>query len=162
METIYSYLDNQGIRYERHDHPALYTCEDAQRWIPHLAGAPTKNLFLKNRKGKRHFLCVVLEEKKVDLKALSSLVESTDLSFGSPERLKRYLGIAPGCVSLLALLHDKEHAVEVWIDEDVWRYDSMQCHPLQNTSTLVISREGMEKFFHSTGHTFHLANIPGS
>ena len=72
MTDIYAFLTQNDIAYQRQDHPAVFTCEEALRLVPPLPGAKTKNLFLRDRKGRRHFLVVVGYEKAVDLKAWSS------------------------------------------------------------------------------------------
>jgi len=86
---IFKFLDSNAIAYERVDHPAVFTCEEAKRLVPSLAGAETKNLFLRDAKGRRHFLLSVPAEKNVDLKTLSTIIAVSGLSLASPERLKR-------------------------------------------------------------------------
>ncbi|MFH2220091.1 MAG: prolyl-tRNA synthetase associated domain-containing protein [Pseudomonadota bacterium] len=161
MVDFYQFLEAYRIEYERYDHPPVFTVDDVNRLIPHLPGAKTKNLFLKDNKGQRHFLVVVRDEKRVDLKALPDLLGSSRLRFGSPDRLKRYLGVDPGAVSLLAIFNDSENAVEVVIDGDLWASEAFQFHPLVNTSTLVISREGLEIFLNKTGHAAKILDVPG-
>jgi len=159
-EEIYHFLQQQNIPYKRYDHPPLFTCEDAQQLAPHIEGAATKNLFLRDKKGTRHFLIVIPEEKQVDMKALSMAINSTRLSFGSPERLKKYLNIKPGAVSLLALIYDTENKIEVFIDSDLWQEQEFQCHPLINTSTLVITRNHLKKFFDLLNHPYQTVDTP--
>ncbi|HIB44877.1 MAG TPA: prolyl-tRNA synthetase associated domain-containing protein, partial [Candidatus Lambdaproteobacteria bacterium] len=130
MTDIYEFLESHKISYERHDHPAVFTVEESKRLSPELDGASTKNLFLRDKKGSRHFLVTVPEDKKVDLKTLSSALDSSRLSFASPERLKTHLGIEPGSVSLLAVLNDTEKNVEVFIDQEIWEDEAILCHPL--------------------------------
>jgi len=140
MIDFYKFLADYQIEYERHDHPPVYTVEDVNRLVPPLPAAKTKNLFLRDNKGKRHFLVVVRDEKRVDLKALPGLLESSRLRFGSADRLKKYLGVDPGSVSLFAVVNDQDNAVEVIMDKGLWESEAFQFHPLVNTSTLVISR----------------------
>ncbi len=87
MATIYEFLDSNGIAYRKADHPAVYTCEEARRLVPELEGAETKNLFLRDGKGGRHFLLSIASEKSVDLKALSKQLEISGLSFAFPTLL---------------------------------------------------------------------------
>ena len=93
------------------------------------------------------------------MKALSGKLDSSRLSFASPERLKNHLGIEPGSVSLLALANDHDKKVEAFIDKDIWQEDAILCHPLVNTSTLVIPRKDMEQFLEKTGHGVKLIEI---
>ena len=160
MTDIYEFLDANNVSYERHDHQAVFTVEESKILSPELNGASTKNLFLRDKKGIRHFLVTVLEDKKVDLKALSYVLDSSRLSFASPERLKKHLGIDPGAVSLLALMKDSENNVEVFIDKEIWEDEAILCHPLVNTSTLVVPHKDMKSFLEKTGHGVRLIEVP--
>ena len=152
MAELYRFLEENDIEYERYDHPPVYTVEDVERLVPVLPAARTKNLFFRDNKGRRHFLVVVPAEKRVDIKTLPDAIGSSRLSFGSADRLKKYLGVDPGAVSIFAIVNDSDHAVEVIIDEALWVLEAFQFHPLVNTSTLVISRENLSRFLDLTGH----------
>ncbi len=160
MTDIYEILERHGIAYERTDHPPVFTVEEADRLVPPLDGAKTKNLFLRDNKGKRHFLVVVDGDMQVDLKHLHPLIESTRVSFASPERLKKHLDLEPGAVSMLAVVNDSDHQVELVIDRHLWDSERFQCHPLVNTSTLVVPRKGLAKLFEATGHQPRLIDVP--
>jgi Ala-tRNA(Pro) deacylase len=157
---IFAFLTEHHIDYQRQDHPPVFTVKQALRLVPPLPGAKTKNLFVRDRKGRRHFLVVVGYEKSVDLRTLSALLGVSKLGFASPERLQRYLGVDPGSVSLLGVLTDTKQAVEVIIDKDLWSAEAFQCHPLVNTSTLVISRSDLERFLEITGHQVRVLDVP--
>ncbi|MFA6523701.1 MAG: prolyl-tRNA synthetase associated domain-containing protein [Candidatus Peribacteraceae bacterium] len=156
---IDSFLTERHIPFQRFDHAAVFTCDEAAK-LPPMPGQGTKNLFLRDDKGKRHFLVVVSHEKNVDLKELSKIIGSRKLGFASPERLKKFLGVEPGSVTILGLVHDTDRAVELFMDEDIANADSYQCHPLVNTATLVISRSGIEAFLSSTGHGMKVIHVP--
>ena len=161
MNNFYDFLELNDIVYERHDHPAVYTVEEANRLVPPLNAAKTKNLFLRDDKGRRHFLVLVKSHKRVDLNGLRNLLGLKRISFGSPDRLKKYLGIEPGAVSLLAVYNDREHQVEIVMDKNLWEEDTFQFHPLVNTSTLVISKEDISHFLAMTGHQMAIMDVPG-
>jgi len=161
MTDIYKFLDDHQIKYERHDHPPVYTVEDVIRLVPPLEAAKTKSLFLRDAKGSRHFLVIVKGEKRVNLKALPDLLNSSKLRFGSPDRLKKHLGVDPGSVSLFAVVNDIGNAVELIIDSALWKSDAFQFHPLVNTSTLVISRNNVKQFLVKTGHDVQILDVPG-
>lgn len=161
MSDLFAFLDSNNISYHRCDHPAVFTTAEAAEKVPPLPGAATKNLFLRDQKGNRHFLVVVGHDTPVDLRALAPVLRSTKLSMGSPERLMKHLGIEPGAVSLLALVNDATHAVEVFIDRDLWRADAIQMHPLVNTATLVIARDEVDRFMHVLGHAYKVVAVPG-
>jgi len=158
---IFQFFADHNIEYERHDHPPVYTCEDVNRLVPELPGAKTKNLFVRDQKGKQHFLVSVPDEKSVDLKALAPVLGVGKLSFGSPKRLKKYLDLEPGAVTILAALNDTENAVEVVMDEKLWKAEALLYHPLVNTSTVLISRKNVAQFLEATGHTPRILKIPG-
>jgi len=157
---IFQFLSEHRIHYERLEHPPVFTCEEAEQLVPPMPGVQTKNLFVRDKKGRRHILVVVDRSKSVDLKALSSAVGVTNLSLASSERLNKYLGIEAGAVSLLALVNDVDGTVEVVLDADVWKADILQCHPLVNTSTLAMHRSDIERILEITDHRWTVLAIP--
>ena len=160
MQDVLNFLSARGIDYDRYDHEPVHTVADIHRVLPSLPGAGTKNLFLRDDKGRRHFLVVVADDRQVDLKRLSKVMGTTRLSFGSSKRLKKYLSIEPGAVSMLAIIKDKRCDVEFFIDRNLWAASAFQCHPMVNTSTLVISRKGIEAVVAASGHKLSLIDVP--
>ncbi len=160
MADLYQFLADNKIEFERHDHPPVYTVADVERLVPALPAVKTKNLFLRDKKGRRHFLVAVPAQKRVNIKALAAAIGAGRLSFGSPDRLKKHLGVDPGSVTVLATINDPQHAVELIFDEILWKEEAFQFHPLVNTSTLVISRENLQRFFGLTGHEVRLIDVP--
>ena len=157
---IYRFFSDHNIEFERHDHPAVFTVEESNRLVPPLKGAKTKNLFLRDRKGIQHVLVVIGHEKRVDLKSLSTLLGFKKLSLASPERLREFLGVEPGAVSILGIVNDPGCRVLCVVDESIWSAEFIQCHPLVNTSTLVISHTHLKRLFTVTGHQPAIHNIP--
>ena len=160
MVDLYRFLADHQVEYERYDHPAVYTVADVKRLVPPLPAARTKNLFLRDHKGKRHFLVIVPADKRVDIKALNTAIGSSRLSFGSASRLQKFLEVDPGSVTIFALVNDRDHEVEVIIDESLWGQEAFQFHPLVNTSTLVVSNENLKRFLTLTGHDVKVLGIP--
>lgn len=158
---LFQFLDKNDIGYERCDHPAVYTVEEANRRVPDLPARKTKNLFLRNGRGTRHFLVIVGAEKMVDLKRLKDRLGAKRLGFGSPERLKKYLGLNPGSVSLLGIFNNEKRDVEVVIDSEFWQASAFQFHPLVNTSTLVMQKKDIKRFLDLMGHQIHVIQVPG-
>lgn len=159
-ESLYPILQSLAVNYQRIEHPPLFTCEDGKKYSPKIDGAKTKNLFLRNNKGNRHFLVSIPDTKTVDLKTLSTLLGSDRLGFASPERMQRLLGITPGSVTILALINDKELAVEFILDQELAAAELICCHPLINTATLSIPNADLFKFIESTGHSAKVIEIP--
>lgn len=152
-QDIYDVLAQLQIPFARHDHAAVFTCEEAERAVPAAPDTThTKNLFLRDKRGRRHWLLVTDCAKAVDLRQLAPRIGADHVSLASPERLAKYLGVTPGAVTILALINDRDHAVELFVDADVWRGGRLRCHPLVNTSTLVLERVDLERFLAMTGH----------
>lgn len=154
------FLQQHGITPARHEHPAVMTVEESERLVPSLPGAKTKNLFLRDRKGKRHFLVTAPHHVAVDLEALGEALGAGRLSFASPERLHKHLGLMPGAVSLLGLVNDEARAVEFVIDRSLWNATAVHAHPLVNTATMVIAHADLERFLAATGHEPRVIDIP--
>ena len=157
---IYAYLDRGGVSYERFDHAPVFTCDDADAAVPAHAAIQTKNLFLRDKRGRRHLLLVTTCATSVDIDRFTEQARADRLSFGSPERLMKYLGVTPGSVTVLGLVHDTEHGVELYVDAEVWNTPQWKVHPLVNDATLVIDRKGIEKFLNSTGHEARVISVP--
>ena len=157
---LYHFLDEHQISYEKFDHSPVYTVEESKKLSPAMSGGKTKNLFVRDKKGKHHILLTVEQDKRVDLKKVSEFIGYGRLSFCSPERLHKYLGVEPGSVSLLGILNNQAGEVEILIDEDLWKEQYLFCHPLVNTSTLRLGREELVKLFQLSGHPFRLLPIP--
>lgn len=157
---IYQLLDQLQIPYQRFDHEAVFTCEEARQIEIKIPGMALKNIFVRNRKGDRHYLIAVPEEKAIDLKKLGQTLGSGTLSLASADRLNNILSIAPGSVSLLALINDNDQKVHVVIDKTVWSAGHIQCHPLINTSTLVLAQTDLQRFLNHTGHTVSVMEVP--
>lgn len=158
--SIYDFLQEHQVAYERYDHPAVFTCEEAERLVPDIDAAKTKNLFVRDRKGKRHFLVVVGYEKSVDLNALSKVLGCSKLSLGSEQRLSTHLGVKPGSVTILALMNDTENNVELVFDIPISEAVALRCHPLINTATLSLTRQDLNRFLEVTGHQLTTVDVP--
>ncbi len=91
-EEIKQNLENKGIQYRILEHPAVYTMAEMEQLGIFREGRVCKNLFLRDQKGKQHFLVSLPEEKQVDLKDLGEKLGGQRLSFASEERLQKYLG----------------------------------------------------------------------
>jgi Ala-tRNA(Pro) deacylase len=153
-------LKQLNINYLRYDHPPVYTVEEADLHLKDASGLGTKNLFLKPEKGGLYLLLVVLEHKKVDLNRLGKQMGLGKLRFGTAEQLRERLGIEPGSVTLLAVVNDIEKKVRVLVDEDLWKGEGLQCHPLTNTATLVIQPLDLTHVLAHCGHDFELIEVP--
>jgi Ala-tRNA(Pro) deacylase len=157
-KDLLDYLDGLGIATRTVRHRAVYTVEQARRHREGLTGGFTKNLFLRNKKG-RMWLVVAEESRAIDLKALGRGIGAGNLSFASEERLRRYLGLEPGAVSPFGLINDTERAVSVVLDSRLQELDPLNFHPLDNAMTTAISPGDLLRFIESTGHAYELVDL---
>lgn len=164
-DQLYSFLSEHKISYQRIDHEAVFDCAAAEVVMAGIPGAGAKNLFLRDEKKRNYYLVVVPHAKRVDLRALGRAIGSDNvsggrLSFGSPEDLMNMLGVSPGSVTLLAAVNDRDRVVQLLIDEELWKEDSIQLHPLVNTSSLVLSRDSIERFLAAIDRPCRVIPVP--
>ncbi len=145
-------LERLGIPFVRHEHPPVFTVEEAEVHWRDVKATHCKNLFLRNNKGNRHYLVVAGVSRHVDLKALTRALGDDRLSFGSPERLMKHLGLAPGSVSPFGLLNNAAHDVRVVVDAGLRSAQRLAFHPNVNTATLEIARTDFERFLTHCGN----------
>jgi len=150
------FLEAQRFVYQGVEHPAVFTCAEAELHRPTVPAVSTKNLFLCDKKARRFFLVVTACEKTVKLDALAPQLGVANLRFGSEENLYRLLGVTRGAVTMMGLANDTEQQVTLWIDAEIWQSEYFLSHPLVNTATLILSKAELERFFVLTGHSFHL------
>lgn len=152
---VYELLDRLSIPYDRLDHEAAETMEICREIDGSLGALICKNLFLCNRQGTAHYLLMMPGDKPFRTKELSAQINSSRLSFATPERMLEYLDILPGAVSVMGLMNDTEGRVQLLIDEDVLKNEYVGCHPCVNTSSLRLSTADLtERFLPAVGHPY--------
>ena len=154
MEEILQRLKELGIQYELIEHKAVFNMEEMDALGKDFFKGATicKNLFLRDQKGKRHFLVTMKEEKQANLAEIAKSCLVTNLSFASEERLKKYLNLTPGAVTPLAIINDEQKAVEVILDKDLFKEEKIGVHPGVNTATVIISPADLEKYIKANGN----------
>lgn len=157
-ETL-ALLDEMGIPFEVTEHEAVYTIDDMARLGLGEQGEVCKNLFLRDAKGKRHFLVVLAGEKRADLKALARQLGSTALSFASAERLQRYLGLSQGEVTPLGVWQDEARAVEVVFDRDLPGFSRLGVHPNTNTATVWLHFDDLRRLIETHGNPVTFVSV---
>jgi Ala-tRNA(Pro) deacylase len=151
-DELFAYLDTLGIAHKTVTHPAVFTVGEARELRGAVAGGHTKNLFLRDKKG-APYLVVAPEDAAIELRSLHRLLGASGrFSFGSAELMRDVLGVLPGSVTPFAAINDKEGLVSVVLDASLMRYEALNFHPLVNTATTTISRDGLLKFLAATGH----------
>ena len=151
----YDLLDRLGVEYERIDHEPAMTMEDCKEVDQLLEAVICKNLFLCNRQKTAFYLLMIPDTKVFHTKDLSAQIGSARLSFAKPEYMEEFLDITPGSVSVMGLMNDKEHRVQLLIDEDVLDGEYIGCHPCINTSSIRFKvKDLIEKVITAMGHDF--------
>lgn len=150
-QQLFARLDQLGIAHRTVEHPPVFTVEEAKALRGNLPGHHIKNLFLRNKK-EEMWLVVALEDRVVDLKRLGERLSAGRLSFGSPDRLRRQLGVEPGSVTPLALINDIDRVVRLALDRGLAEGGPINAHPLTNTMTTALSGTDLLRFFVATGH----------
>ena len=158
----YDLLDKLGIEYIRTDHEPASNMEACNEIDAVLGVVICKNLFLCNRQKTVFYLLMMPGDKKFKTKELSTQINSSRLSFADPEDMLKYLDIEPGSVSIMGLMNDSEHAVQLLIDEDVLKGEYLGCHPCVCTSSLKMKTEDvLTKFLPATGHEYRTVKLVG-
>ena len=158
-QDLFQKLDALGIAHRTVEHPPVFTVDEAKALRGTLPGAHIKNLFLRNKK-EEMWLVVALEDRVLDLKRLGEVLGAGRFSFGSPERLKRHLGVEPGSVTPLALANDAGHGVRLALDRGIVEAGPVNAHPLVNTLTTALSAADLLRFFAATGHAPRWLDFP--
>jgi Ala-tRNA(Pro) deacylase len=161
-DDLFAYLDSLGIAHKTVTHPAVFTVDEARELRGAIAGGHTKNLFLRDKKGAA-FVVVALESAAIELKSLHRLLGASGrFSFGSAELMRELLGVEPGSVTPFAAINDTAGRVTVVLDAAMMAHDVLNFHPLVNTGTTTISRQGLLKFLEATGHRPRIEAVSGA
>ncbi|MED4205403.1 prolyl-tRNA synthetase associated domain-containing protein [Neobacillus mesonae] len=158
-KLVFEKLKKSGIKYKQMDHPPVYTIEDMEELKITEHGEVCKNLFLRDAKGKRHFLVVLGKDKQADIKSIQAQLGCTRLSFASKERLQKYLQLQKGAVTPLGVINDPEAAVEIVLDSSLEGKEQLGFHPNDNTATIWISYGDLIKFIRMNGNNIYNIEI---
>ena len=157
---LFAFLEGIGIATETVSHDPVFTVAESRSVKAAIPGGHSKNLFLKDRKG-RLFLVTARDETMVDLKRLhEALGASGRLSFGSADLLRTALGVEPGSVTPLAVVNDREGRVAVILDASLMAFERINVHPLVNTMTTGLSRDDLVAFLTEAGHPPRVLSLP--
>ncbi len=157
----YDLLDSLGVEFQRIDHEAAMTMEACVEIDKVLDATICKNLLLCNRQNTAFYLLMIPGDKQFKTSVLSKEIGSSRLSFAKPEYMEEYLDITPGSVSVLGLMNDHGHHVELLVDEDVLKGEYFGCHPCINTSSLRIkTMDLMEKIIPAMDHPARIVTLP--
>jgi Ala-tRNA(Pro) deacylase len=159
QKELYEIFEKLKIEFTYREHPAVATIEEAKKYWLNLDSGRCKNIFLRNHKGNRHYLVILEHTMNVVMKDLEQRLGQGKLSFASPKRLEKYLGILPGSVSPFGIINDQDHHVHLFIDEKLLEFEKLSFHPNINTASLVILRSALVRFIEHHGNTFEFIKL---
>ncbi len=159
-DDLFAFLDRLGIPHPTVSHAPLFTVEQSLGLADRVPGGHSKNLFLKDTRGTL-YLIVLLEDARVNLKALPGLIGSGRVSFGSADLLREALGVEPGSVTPFSLINDRDRRVTPVFDAAMMERPLLNFHPLVNTMTTSIERDHLLTFAAATGHTPLIRPVSG-
>jgi len=151
---VLSYLNERNIAYDLYEHPPVPTVEEALPYWKDIDSAHCKNLFFRNHKGNRHYLVILDHRRQLNIKDLEQKLKQGKISFASPKRMERYLGLGAGSVSAFGIINDHENHVHLFIDEALKSSKRISFHPNENNATLVISFASFLRFLESSGNSY--------
>ncbi|MBB3945222.1 Ala-tRNA(Pro) deacylase [Rhizobium skierniewicense] len=152
-QDLFALLDRLGIEYKTLEHEPVFTVAESESLRDRIAGAHTKNLFVKDKKD-QYFVLTVEENAVVDLKTVHKTIDaSSRVSFGKPEKMLEYLGVIPGSVTVFGAINDVGNNVTFVLDSELMKHALINGHPLSNDATTTIGRDDLVRFLEATGHT---------
>ena len=158
---VYDFLDSLNICYDRVDHEAAMTMEACIAVDEILQTAMCKNLFLCNRQKTDFYLLMMPGDKPFVTKELSKQIGSSRLSFADGSFMEAFLDITPGSLSVLGLMNDKDHRVQLLIDADVLKNEAIGCHPCVNTASLALKTQDLlNRIIPAMGHAPTIVELP--
>ena len=154
IDKVLDYLNGKGYKYDYYEHPEAPTIAIAKQHWRDDGSKHCKNLFFRNHKGNRHYLVVLDCEQDLDIHDLEKRLHLGKLTFASPARMEKYLGISPGSVSPFGLINDAENHVHLFLDSNLTKYESLSFHPNDNHATVVISKEEFARYLQEVGNSY--------
>jgi Ala-tRNA(Pro) deacylase len=158
-EKVLNTLDELAIPYDLYEHPPAPTVEEALPYWNDIPATHCKNLFFRNHKGNRHYLVILRHDRQLNIRDLEQRLKQGKISFASPERLDKYLGIQGGSVSLFGIIHDIESHVHLFMDDALKKAERISFHPNDNTATVVISFDAMIRFLNWSGNSYEFIRL---
>jgi Ala-tRNA(Pro) deacylase len=159
QSELFQVLNELNIQFEYYEHPPAPTIEEALKYWENLEATHCKNIFFRNHKGNRHYLVILEHRQALDIHDLEKRLKQGKLTFASPERLMKHLGLTPGSVTPFGLINDKAKHVYVFFDENLKQSEKISFHPCINTASLVVSFSDFERFMKWTGSGYEYLKL---
>ena len=158
-ENVYKKLDELNVKYRKVDHKAVFTMEEMAELNLENEDEIVKNIFIRDDKKTNYYLVLIAGNKRVNLKELRNNLRLRPLTFASEEDLEKYLGLHKGAVTVLGVLNDTNHIVKVLIDEDIKKFKEIGVHPNENTASIWLKLEDIEKILNYTENDYEFIKI---
>lgn len=158
-QEMYDILKEMNIDYSVTEHKPVYTIDEMNDLGMENIDHVIKNLFIRDDKKKNYYLVLVQKDKTVNLNKLKETINSRRLSFASEEDLEKYLGLKKGAVSPLGIVNDENKFVKVIIDRDIKNLEFIGVHPMENTATVWINVEDLQKLIKSNGNFVNFVSM---
>ena len=172
-EEVKVFLKEKGIPFRWVEHKAVYTIEEMEELGLEKMEETAKNLFLRDQKGKNHFLVVIRADKQANLKELGEKLEKSSVtvaikageggrafgSVSSEERLEKYLGLKKGAVTPLGILNDTACAVKVFLDRDFLEKEEIGVHPNDNTASVYLKTADLMQIIKEHGNSLEVLSF---
>lgn len=156
---VISYLNDLNIPFDLYEHPPVPTVEEALPYWKNIDSAHCKNLFFRNHKGNRHYLVILDHRRQLNIRDLEQKLKQGKISFASPKRMERYLGLSAGSVSAFGIINDHDNHVHLFIDAALHSAEGISFHPNENNATLVISFASFLRFLESSGNSYEFITL---
>lgn len=156
---LYELFDKLDITFDYYEHPPVPTVEEAAKYWKDIEATHCKNLFFRNHKGNKHYLVILEYSHSLAIRDLEQRLKQGKLTFASPERMMKYLGVTPGSVSPMGLISDKDHHVHLFLDENLQHSKTISFHPCINTASVVIKYSDFIRFLNYLGNSFEYVRL---
>lgn len=158
-EKVLQLLKELDINYELYEHPPVPTVEDALPYWNQIDATHCKNLFFRNHKGNKHYLVILKHNRKLNIRDLEQRLRQGKISFASPKRMERYLGLSGGSVSVFGLINDEANHVHLFLDDALESAEKISFHPNENNATVVVSYQSFIKFLQWSGNSYEFITL---
>jgi len=156
---LYELLEELKITFDYYEHPPVATVEAASRYWKDIEATHCKNIFFRNHKGNRHYLVILEWRHSLAIRDLEQRLKQGKITFASPERMMKYLGVTPGSVTPLGLIHDETHHVHLFLDENLQNAKTISFHPCINTASIVMKYDDFMKFIKYAGNSWEYVKL---
>ncbi|MEX2370000.1 MAG: prolyl-tRNA synthetase associated domain-containing protein [Bacteroidales bacterium] len=158
-EKVLQVLDDLAVTYDIYEHKPLPTIEIAMEVWKDIDSTHCKNLFFRNHKGNRHYLVILESNHKLDIRDLEQRLKQGKISFASPRRMEKYLGVSAGSVSPFGLINDTDNHVHLFLDKNLMNSEKISFHPNINTASVVIRFEDLKKYLDWVGNSYEFLEL---